>query len=197
MLAQARKRLPPGATNWPKHCPTIKLWLRHCSLTVTLRLGIACTAALSQQVWACRVPTFWRCRTPPTPLAARQAKSAKMQIGANIWYKRISIARYMQFLMRWDNTNGPRCILDWLPWCRGQGSLGLEVKRASDEHRGEAIIWIACTIANLLTLGKRCSGWEISRVCMKMKCLEIVEQRKKGKFGLIRTNKGDAASKIH
>jgi len=30
-----------------------------------------------------------------------------------------------------------------------------------------------------------------------MKCLEIVEQRKKGKFGLIRTNKGDAASKIH
>ena len=26
MLAQDRKRLPPGATNWPHHCPIIKLW---------------------------------------------------------------------------------------------------------------------------------------------------------------------------
>jgi len=48
-----------------------------------------------------------------------------------------------------------------------------------------------------LTLGKRCSSWEINGVCMKMKYLEIVEQRKKGRFGMIRTNKGDAASKIH
>ena len=68
---------------------------------------------------------FWRCRTPPTPLtvtvggscchrisASQQAKPVKMQIEINIWYKCISIARYMQFSMRWDNTNNPGCILD-------------------------------------------------------------------------------------
>ena len=117
MLAQDRKRLPPGATNWPHHCPTIKLWWCRCNLTVTLRLGMACTAALSQQVWACSVPMFWRCRTRRGSCcrrtsASRQAKPTKMQIEINIWYKRISIARNMQFSMRWDNTNGPGCILN-------------------------------------------------------------------------------------
>jgi len=35
---------------------------------------------------------------------------------------------------------------------------------------------------------------EINGVCRKMKYLEIAEQRKKGRFDMIRTNRGDASS---
>ena len=63
----------------------------------------------------------------------------------------------------------------WL-LCSGHSSLGLEVGSSRDGHRGEAITCFV--IANLLTLKKRYSSYQIIGACMKLKQLEIVKKKR-------------------